>query len=186
MARTNELCQGLAWDADQFFLERQAFVSREDGIAHADDPVPVANDGRNVGRLVTLRLPFPQGSAEPLEGFIEEGGNEMGLKTASLGPFHVFPNLPDAGGIHGVVRQGVFLNQIAEFVPIQGVVDDLVQLCSHFRTVSVPNGLHEEVPQGLVAEKQFAEDVEYLSAQRLTFLLQLLQQTAIHIAFPRL
>jgi hypothetical protein len=69
------------------------------------------------------------------------------------------------------VRQGVFLDQIAELVPIHGVVDDLAQPRTHFRTVSVPNGLHEEIPQGFVTEKQFAEDVEDLSTQRLAFLL---------------
>ena len=78
MARTDERRQGLAGNADEVFSKVMRSYRCKNGLAAADLPVAVADDGRNMLDLVALRLPFVDRAAEQLEGFDEERAMKCG------------------------------------------------------------------------------------------------------------
>src|SRR5690606_22809586 len=114
----NELSHRLASDADQILFKRYTLVFREDGVAHANQSVPIPYHCRDVGNLKSFWLPFASCAAQSLESFKEERSNEMRLKATRLGSFHVLANLLDARGVHGIVRERVFFDEGAKLVAI--------------------------------------------------------------------
>ena len=57
MAGQMNSATGLPATLIKSFSKRRSYRS-EDGVTHADDPIPVANHGGDMGRLVTLRFSF--------------------------------------------------------------------------------------------------------------------------------
>ena len=112
MAGADEGRQRLALRRDERLLEGDALVARQDGLAEADQSVPVAHRRRNMGDLVAPGFALLDRAAEAFEGLEEEGLDIMGLKPARLGPLHLLADAEDARGVHGVVRQGAIFEQV--------------------------------------------------------------------------
>ena len=106
MAGADKASERLAGKADEALLEGDPLVARENGFSASDLPVAIANDGGDVLDLEALRLPLVDRPAQQLERLDEERGDEVRLKPAGLGPFHVLADLPDPGDIHRIVCQG--------------------------------------------------------------------------------
>ena len=80
-------------------------------------------DGRNVGDLEAGGFARMNRAAERLEGFHEEGADEVGLEAAGLGLFHLLLHREEALGAHGFLREGVAVEDVAKLVVVEGVVD---------------------------------------------------------------
>ena len=100
VAGTDKLRQGFARHSDEFFFKGHALIAGGYGVACADNPVSIADDGGNMRGLKAFGLSFPQCSTKSFEGFIEEGGDKMRLQPSSLGPFHLVADGEHARCIH--------------------------------------------------------------------------------------
>ena len=80
---------------------------------------------RDVGDLVAARLallgPYPPRRLERLE---EEGLDVVRLQAAGLGALHVLADAVDPAGVHGVVGERAFFQQVLELAAVERVVDD--------------------------------------------------------------
>ena len=103
VAGTDKGRQRLAGWGDEVLLEGDPFVAVEHGLAGADQPVALAYDRRDVGHLVTARLPLPHGTPKPTEALEEKGLDVVGLEAAGLGALHVLPDALHAASVHGVM-----------------------------------------------------------------------------------
>ena len=107
MKHAGEGSAGLVQRADGFLGEADALVALEHGsefaaVAAGDEAVALADRGRNVGDLEAVGLARINGTAQRLEGFHEEGADEVGLEAAGLGLFHLFLHRKEAFGAHGL------------------------------------------------------------------------------------
>ena len=63
------------------------------------------------------------GAAQRLERLHEEGADEVGLEPAGLGLLHLLLHREEPLGAHGLLRQGVAVEDALEVVVVEGVVD---------------------------------------------------------------
>ena len=100
MARTDEGSQRLALWRHQGFIKGNPLVARQDGFANAYDAVPAPHRGGDVSDFVTAGFSLLDGAAKPLEGFVKEGLDVVGLqRRASARPC---PRMRCTAGIHGI------------------------------------------------------------------------------------
>lgn len=147
MAGADKGGQGLARRIDQLFFKGHPFITSQDRFAHADQPVSVADQGWNMGDLVTPGLPFFHGAAQTLEGLAEKGLDVMGLQPLGVSPFHLFSDSADTAGVHTVVDQGAVIKQITQLFPIQGMIQDRGQISLHLWPLPVADRLDEQFAQ---------------------------------------
>ena len=69
---------------------------------------------------------------------------------------------------------------------VERVVHDLIQPGPDLGLVAVADRLQEQVTKGLVVESDLAQHVEDLAPERLTLLLQLLQEPLVDLALASL
>jgi hypothetical protein len=98
-----------------------------------------------MGDLIALGFPFAEATAEVREGLPEEGGDEVGLQAARLGAFHVRPDLPHPGRIHGIARQRAFLQKLPAALPFRHIIHRGQQSRPDFRAVAVADGVDQEL-----------------------------------------
>jgi hypothetical protein len=89
VAGADEGRQRLALGRDEGFLEGDALITRQHGFADADEAIPVAHRGRNMGDLEAAGLALPGVAAELFEGFEKEGFDVVRLQAAGIGALHV-------------------------------------------------------------------------------------------------
>src|SRR5262245_17517989 len=106
MARANECRQWLPLWCDQRLFKSDPLIARQHWFPHADEPVTVADRGRNVGHLIAARLPLANRPTELRKGFQKERLNIVRLEATRLSTFHVFTYTGHATGIHRVMGEG--------------------------------------------------------------------------------
>ena len=119
MARADEGGQGLAVRRHQILLEGDALVAGQHRLADADQAVAVAHRGRDVGDLVAARLPLLGRAAQKPERLVEEGLDIVRLEAAGLGPLHIFADALDPAGVHGVVGERPFFQQVPQLAAVE-------------------------------------------------------------------
>src|ERR1019366_1233870 len=106
----------------------------------------------------------------------------MGLKAPGLRALHFFPDPLNRAGIHAVAGKRAFLEEFLAALPVGQVINDLVEAGRGLWLVDVTDGFDQQVAQALIAE-DLAEDVENAAAEGLAFLLNLLEQAFVDVAF---
>ncbi len=126
MAGADERRQRHAWNRAQRFLERDSLVLGKHRLAGSNEAVALANQRRDVGDFIPAWLALLDGPAQDSESLEEERLDEVGLKPARLGAFHLLSDLLYLQGIHAVFRQRAFFQKLLAALPVRQVVDDLV------------------------------------------------------------
>src|SRR5262249_6040453 len=116
----------------------------------------------------------------------KEGFDVMRLEAPRLGPLHLLPDPIDAARVHRVMRECAFLEEILELAPVERIGYHPRQPGTYFGLLAVADGLDQQVAQRLPLELELAQHVEHLASQRLAGLFQLVQERAVHVAFPGL
>ena len=106
------------------------------------------------------------------------------MQPARLRPLHLFPDFVNAAGIHEIVDERMFVQQVAQFILVKGVANGGGKTRSYFRLLSITDGFDQEFPQGPSFKMQFTQHVEHLSSQGRARLLQFIQQGEIDVPFP--
>ena len=148
MARADEGGQRLAVRRHQGLLEGDALVAGQHRLADADQAVAVAHRGRDVGDLVAARLALLGRAAQKPERLVEEGLDVVRLQAAGLGPLHVFADAVDPAGVHGVVGERPFFQQVPQLAAVERVFEHRRQAGAHLGLVAVADGLDEQLAQG--------------------------------------
>ena len=107
----------------------------------------------------------------------------MGLELVRLHALHILPDRHDLVDIHAVLCKCVLLQQLAQRILVQRPVNHLIQLGAGFRLVAIADCLDDQLTKRTIVKARFAQNVEYLSAQRGALLLQLLKQPLKDSAF---
>lgn len=137
VAGADECSQRLSLRCDERFFEGDPLVARKHGLTGADQPVAAADGRRHVAHLEAARLALADGSAEPGEGFFEEGLDVVRLESAGVRALHLLADLLDAARIHGVLRQGPLLEKLLELLSVEGSLDGLLEACPDLRLLPV-------------------------------------------------
>ena len=135
-----------------------------------------------MGDLEAGGLARVHGTAQRCEGFHEEGADEVGLEAAGLGLFHLLLHREEALGAHGFLGQGVAVEDGAQVVVVEGVLDALAEPGADVRLVAVADGLEQQVLEAGALE-DFAEDVEDAAIERLALDPKFFKQPEIDITF---
>ena len=186
MARADESRQGLPGRGDQRLLEHDPFVTGEDRLAGPDHPVTVPDQGRNVRHLVAARFTLDGRAAELPERLVEERLDVVRLQAARLGPLHLLAHALHAAGVHRVVDELPFLEQVLQCRPVERLVDGGIEARAHLRLLAVADGVEQQLAQRPSFELQLAEHVEDLAAECLPGLFQLLEQPPVDVALAGL
>ena len=104
---------------DGFPGEADALVALEHGrefaaVAAGDAAVALADRGGNVGDLEAAGLARMNRAAQLLERLHEERADEEGLEPAGLGLFHLLLHGEEPLGAHGLLREGVAVEDACE------------------------------------------------------------------------
>ena len=175
MARTDKGSQRLALWSHQGFFKGNPLVTRQDGLANADEAVPVPYRGGDMSDFVAAGFTLLDGAAKALEGFVKEGFDVMGLQAAGVGTFHVLSDALNLAGIHGVVREHPFFKQFLKMATVECGVEHRGEESFDLGLFTMADGLNQQVAQGFAFELEFAEHVEHLPPERLTRLFKLFQ-----------
>lgn len=178
--------QRMTLRCDQRFFKRYALVARQYRLADANKAVAVSYRGRNMGDFIATWFALFGRSAKASEGFQKERFDIVRLQPSRLGPFHVFTNTMNAARVYGVVRKRPLLHKFLQSALVQRVFQHGCQARPHFRLIPVTDSLDQEIPKHSAFELEFAKGAEHLASERLTGLLQLLQELMIEIAFAGL
>ena len=170
---------------DQHLVERDPLVSRQDGLADANDAVAVSDRRRNVGDLEAVRFALLHRATEALERLEEERLDVERLQLARLGALHVLADPADTAAVHRVGGQRMVLDQVDQALLIDGPVDLAGEPGPHLRLVAIADGFDQEFLERPTFEHQLAENVEDPAAHRLSCLLDLLQQALVDVTFAR-
>ena len=178
--------QGLPLGIDQLFFKGDPLIPGQNRFPGSDEPVPISDDRRHMGDFIPARFTGSGSPAQILKGLPEKGFNIVGLEAPGIGPLHIFPDLSNFPGIHGIVGQGALFKQVPDLLPVQDLVHDRIQVGHDLGLFAVADGLDQQIPQGLALELQFSQDIKYLSAKGVPGLFQFIQKSAVDIAFPGL
>ena len=184
MTGADEGCGRLRIAGQQGFLKSNPFVTPEYGSARTGRKTAVAHGGRDVGNLVPAGFPLPGAAAEALKRLQEKGLDVVGLQPPGFGPLHVLADPVNPPRVHELGGQRVFIQQVAEFVMVKGIVHHGGQSGLGLRPFPVSNCFHQEFPERPALELHFAQHVEHLAAQGIPGLFQLLQQRKVDVALP--
>src|SRR2546427_3820477 len=105
MAGADQCGEWLTLRRHQLLLEGDPLVAGKDRLTDADQAIPVAHEGRNVGNLEAAWLSLLRRSAQALERFQEEGLDVVRLQSPCLCPLHFLSDAVYTARVHGVVRQ---------------------------------------------------------------------------------
>src|SRR5262245_17692601 len=136
MTRRDQFGRRLAFNMNEFAIERDAFIASEQVRSGADQPVSSSERRRNPHDLETAWLAFSHPSTEMPEGFEEERSHELRLYPACLSPIELRPNLLDIGGAERIARKRSLLNQPLDSLPC-GRVHDLVELRANLGPIAL-------------------------------------------------
>ena len=92
LARADEGGQRLAGNRAEGLLECDPFILAQDGLASADETVPLADQRRHVGDFEAAWFPFLDGTAQNPEGLQEKRLDEVRLQATRFGALHVLPD----------------------------------------------------------------------------------------------
>ena len=154
-------------------------------VPAADLAVPLTDDGRDMGDLVTPGLPCAQLAAQLLERLGEEGADEVGLQLARFGLVHLFLQREQALNIHHLVAQGVALEDGLQVGGIECAIHLLVEPGAHLGVIAVADGVDQQILETALLE-HLPQDVEHPPLEGHTLNLQLLEQSLEDGAFARL
>ena len=146
MTGADKGCWRLRTAGQQGFLKSNPFVTTEYGSARTGRKTAVAHGGRDVSNLIPAGFPLPGAAANALKRLQKKGLNVMGLQPPGFRPLHVLADPVDPAGVHEVGGQRVFIQQVAEFVVVKGVVHDSGQSSLGLWSFPVPNCFDQEIP----------------------------------------
>ena len=165
--------------------EADTFVAFEDGseiatIAAGDEAVALTQLGRDMSNLEAVGFAGINGAAERLEALHEERADEVRLEATSLGLFHFFLHREEALRAHAFRGKCLSVEDGDYVVAVEGIVDFLAKTGANFRLVAVANGFQQHFLEA-VAVKDFAQNVEHLSLERLAHHAKFFEQAEIDI-----
>ena len=99
----------------------------------------------------------------------------MRLQTPHFGPVHFCADAPHFAVVHDGMCKRMVFQQVLEFIVVQRMVDDRGQAFLDIRPFPVPDGVDQQIAQGLSVEMQPAEYIEHLPAQSLPCVVQFLE-----------
>ena len=105
MPGTDEGSERLPLRRDEWFVEGDALVARQHGLADANNAVAVAHWSRNVGNLIAMWLPLLGRSSQALECFKKKRFNVVWLEAPCFRSLHFFTDAVHAARVHRVVRE---------------------------------------------------------------------------------
>jgi hypothetical protein len=112
-----------------------------------------------VSDFIALWFALVDRASEQPERFEEEAGDEVRLQAAGLGAFQILADCAHPGGVHRIVSERALFQQFLTKLAVGDIVHGLKETGAHVGPVAVTDGLHQKVPQTLVAE-EFAKYVE--------------------------
>ncbi|GBD26511.1 hypothetical protein HRbin30_01843 [bacterium HR30] len=186
MAWADEGGRGLPGGSNEVFLEGDALVPREDGLAGADEPVAVADRRRHVGYLVPSRLPLAHATAKPLERLEEERLDVVRLKPPCLSALHILPDAAEPLRIDDLVHKGALLHETLDPGHVHCFVDDAAQPRSNLGLLPVPDSLNQQVAERPPLELELPQNIEHLATQSPTSLFKFPQQRVVDVTFAGL
>ena len=139
-----------------------------------------------MGHLISPRLLLTHRATEALERLDEKRLNVVRLQSTRVCALHLLAHPRHPTGIHDVMGERTIFYQRLKVRPIDSVLNSGRQARTHLRQIAITNGFDEQIAQRSPLELELAEYVEYLPAQRLTSLFELLQETTIDVALARL
>ena len=86
------------------------------------------------------RLALSHDATEPLKRFKKEGFDIVGLKSPRLRALHVLTNTEDTAGVHGVMGEGMLLEQVSVALAVERVRNDPIKPRAYFRLIAVADG----------------------------------------------
>src|SRR5579862_9044474 len=185
MTRRDESGWRFTIHAHLVFVKRDALVGFQDRRPPASHTVPLANLEGHVPNLKTTFFFGNKPAPELRKCFREKRADIERLEFARFPAFHHFANLPHLGNVKRLVGEGPLLQQFADVLAIQFLINDFIQTCFYLRPVALPNCLDQDVTEcgGL---ENLAKHVEHGSAECFAFLFQLCKQPEKDIALARL
>jgi hypothetical protein len=182
MARKNVSGQRLALRCDQGLLEGDALVPWQNRLSNPDESIAVSHRRGDVRDLVASWFPLFRRATEPLKGFEKEGLDVVRLEPTRFGSFHVLADAVDTTRVHRIVCQSSLFEQILNLCPVEGIGYHLREPTSHLRLFAVADGFNQQFTQRTPLELQLPENIEDLATQRLSRLLQLLEQRPVDLS----
>ena len=145
VARADEGGEWLTGRGDRRLLKSNSLVTRRSG-----SPIPITRSRMATAAcVISMRCtsPFFHRTAEAFEGLQEKRFDVMGLETPRLGAFHVLADAMHAAGIHRIVGQRPFLQQIPKLALVKNAIYHLRQAGAHLRLFAITDGADQEFPQ---------------------------------------
>ena len=173
MPRTDLIGDGLTLHAAILLVEADSFILGGDRHTKANQLIAGTNLVGNTDDLISPGFPLADDTTEGLEGFKEEGFDEVGLELVRLHALHLFADRHNLMDIHGVFSQRAIFQKLTQRVLVQCSVDNLIQFGAGFRSVAIPDCLNEQFSKRTVVETRFTQNVKYLPTQRSSFFFQL-------------
>ena len=100
-----------------------------------------------------------------------------------LDALHFFANCHHLVDIHRVLGQRTFFQQFSKRIAVDGAIHHLIEFGTRFRRIAVANRFNEQFTQASIVKCHLAQNIEYLTAKRISFFFQLFKQSLIYCAF---
>ena len=132
-------------------MERDPLIPGQHDSPNTHDPVTISERSRDISDLEASCFPRRHSATHVGEGRPEERLEKVRLQATSLCLFDPLTDGLHIGCCERLPVQGAF-GQEGVQPRANGGVDDLVQTGTNFGLVSIPDGLNQETPQGVVLE----------------------------------
>ena len=140
----------------------------------------IAERARDVSDLETTVAARIERAAEHFESGLEKVLDGIGLELDGEVAIHVLNDAGDGFAVESIFSQGALVEESADVLSVEGLMHDERQaLC----LVGVTDGVEDEFAQGLVVERNFAEDVEDLAAEGLAFVVDFFEEGVEDLTF---
>ena len=165
---------------DGILDERDTLVALEDRLLLATVPagqptVALADDGGDVGDLVSSGFATVDRAAELIERLEEERPHEERLQPSRLGPLHLFLHLEEPIRRHRFLGEGAAVEQALQVVVVEGVVDAGGEAGADLGLVAVADSFNKHFLKAAALE-HFAQDIEHPPLEGLAFDAELFEQ----------
>ena len=97
--------------------------------------------------LITASFALAGCAAELIECFEKERLNVVRLQAAGFRTLHILSHTGDAAGVHHLVGERAFFEQLQEVRPANGVGDSVRQPGLNFRSLAITDCLDEQLTE---------------------------------------
>src|SRR5262249_45143110 len=135
----------------------------------------------DMGDFVPARLPLADGTSDVLKRCQEEGLNEVRLELSCFGSLHLITDVLNIACSHDVADERTLVDHLPERLADRGIYNSMESMLD-LGLLTVSDSIDEQVAEAPAAER-LAEYVEDLISERLTLLVEFLEQALKNLAF---